>query len=141
MENCILINHDYRKDVVERKRARNYWGKWDSWNILYKTLAYEICSSKHVESYCYVRKSLRSFYDERLELYVEILFLFQKVGTSMQMFGIVGNINYLILHFLIINVMIIKSTFTLWSTKINGLRWIKMTKKEVYATICLSELS
>lgn len=74
MTNSIIIEHDYehdyRKDIVERKLDKEYWGNWDSWNILYKTLAYEISSSRDVESYWYVRDALSALYDEELETYV-----------------------------------------------------------------------
>ena len=37
--------HDFREDVVLRKRDKEYWNGWNTWNILYKTLAYELSSS------------------------------------------------------------------------------------------------
>lgn len=49
------ILHDFRRDVVMRKRDMT-WKEWDKWNILHKTIAYELSSSKDVESYNYVKK-------------------------------------------------------------------------------------
>lgn len=54
--------HDFRDDIVERKRLKVYWGKWSEWNVLYKTIAYELSSSRDVESYLYVRDKAFKMY-------------------------------------------------------------------------------
>lgn len=55
-----ILLHDYRDDIVERKHKSDLfdWGQWPDWHILYKTLAYERCSSRDVESYPYVRNAI-----------------------------------------------------------------------------------
>jgi len=50
--------HDFRVDIILKKRDRARWNNWDKWNILYKTLAYELSSSHDVESYPYVRNQV-----------------------------------------------------------------------------------
>lgn len=52
--------HDYRDDIVSRKRKSKWinWAEWKNWDILYKTMAYEISCSKDVESYGYVREDI-----------------------------------------------------------------------------------
>lgn len=50
--------HDFRRDVVVKKRQKEYWGNWDNWNILYRTLAYELSSSGDVENYKYVQQQV-----------------------------------------------------------------------------------
>lgn len=92
MTNSISIEHDYRKDIVERKRDKDYWRNWDSWNILYKTLAYEIHSSGDVESYSYVRESLSIFYDKKLVSYVGIDYTFDLMNGWWQCFKMLFNL-------------------------------------------------
>ena len=64
------MRHDYREDIVKRKRDKEYWGNWSNWNILYKTLAYETSSSKDVERYSYVRNEILEYYDVKISDYV-----------------------------------------------------------------------
>lgn len=92
MTNSILIEHDYRKDIVERKLDKEYWGNWDSWNILYKTLAYEISSSGHVERYWYVRDALSALYDEELEKYVGSDYTFDVMNGWWNCFKVLFNL-------------------------------------------------
>lgn len=66
MESTELM-HDYRQDIVQRKRERRCWSEWDKWSILYKTLAYELSSSGDVESYVYVREKAFEKYEDYLE--------------------------------------------------------------------------
>lgn len=54
--------HDFRADIILKKRDRERWNNWDKWNILYKTLAYELSSSRDVESYPYVRNRVFEFF-------------------------------------------------------------------------------
>ena len=54
--------HDFRADIILKKRDRGRWNNWDQWNILYKTLAYELSSSRDVESYPYVRNRVFEFF-------------------------------------------------------------------------------
>ncbi len=53
-----IDKYDFRTCVVEKKRDKEYWGNWKKWNVLYKTLAYEISSCKDVEGYGYVRNQI-----------------------------------------------------------------------------------
>ena len=57
--------HDFRQDIVSRKRDKKYWNNWENWNILYKTLAYELSSSRDVESYRYVRNQVFEYFPDR----------------------------------------------------------------------------
>lgn len=50
-----LILHDFRDDIVAKKRA-SIWKEWGNWNILYKTISYELSASRDVESYTYVKQ-------------------------------------------------------------------------------------
>lgn len=50
-----LILHDFRDDIIARKRA-SIWKEWGNWSVLYKTLSYELSASRGVESYTYVRQ-------------------------------------------------------------------------------------
>lgn len=56
--------HDFREDVVLRKRDKEYWNGWNTWNILYKTLAYELSSSYDVERYKYVRNQVFEIFSD-----------------------------------------------------------------------------
>ena len=56
--------HDFRADIILKKRDRERWNNWDKWNVLYKTLAYELSSSRDVESYGYVRKRVFDFFSD-----------------------------------------------------------------------------
>lgn len=56
--------YDFRTSIIKRKHDKNYWNDWDKWNILYKTLAYELSGSKDVESYGYVRKKVFDYFDK-----------------------------------------------------------------------------
>lgn len=60
---------DYRSLIVLKKKNANYWKNWNNWNSLYKTLAYELSSSGHVESYEYVKKDVLALLnvDEKYE--------------------------------------------------------------------------
>ena len=55
--------YDYRQDIVNKKHNKEYWKDWNNWNILYRTLAYEISSSKDVESYGYVKQDVFKYFD------------------------------------------------------------------------------
>jgi hypothetical protein len=87
------MEHDYRDDIVERKHNKEYWGKWHSWNILYKTLTYETSSSGHVEGYGYIRKSLEDFYDEHLIEYVGNGYTFDIMNGWWNCFKVLFNLN------------------------------------------------
>ena len=50
-----IILHDYRDDIVAKKRA-SIWKEWGNRNILYKTISYELSASRDVESYAYVKQ-------------------------------------------------------------------------------------
>ena len=63
-ESIMECLHDFRKDIVSRKRDKKYWKEWDNWNVLYKTLAYELSSSGHVESYDYVMDQIFSYFPD-----------------------------------------------------------------------------
>lgn len=68
----LLMNnylYDFRESIVKRKRDKKFWNDWDKWNILYKTLVFELSGSKDVESYVYVRKVVFGYFD-RYEEYV-----------------------------------------------------------------------
>lgn len=54
----VINKCDCRKLIVLKKKDANYWGDWDIWNSLYKTLAYELSSSRDVESYEYVKRNV-----------------------------------------------------------------------------------
>lgn len=56
--------HDFRVDIILKKRDRVRWNNWDKWNILYKTLAYELSSSRDVERYPYVRNRVFEFFGD-----------------------------------------------------------------------------
>ena len=56
-----LILHDYRDDIVAKKRA-TIWKEWVNWNVLYKTILYELSASKDVESYAYVKQKAFEMY-------------------------------------------------------------------------------
>lgn len=56
--------YDFRTSIVERKRNKFFWNEWKKWNILYKTLAYELSGSRDIESYGYVRKEVFRYFDE-----------------------------------------------------------------------------
>lgn len=62
------ILHDFRRDVVMRKRSV-IWEEWDNWNILYKTIEYELSSSRDVESYKYVKEKAFEKYCPDYEKY------------------------------------------------------------------------
>lgn len=53
-----IETYDFRTCIVEKKRDKEYWGNWKHWNILYKTLVYEMSSCKDVERYGYVREQI-----------------------------------------------------------------------------------
>lgn len=88
------MEHDYRDDIVKRKHNKKFWENWDSWNILYKTLAYETSSSRDVESYDYIKKSLEVFYDERLTLYVGEDYTFDIMNGWWNCFKVLFNLNF-----------------------------------------------
>lgn len=54
--------YDFRTDIILKKRDRRRWNNWDKWNILYKTISYELSSSRDVESYGYVRNQVFDFF-------------------------------------------------------------------------------
>ncbi|MDD6216208.1 MAG: hypothetical protein PUB28_05550 [Roseburia sp.] len=54
--------HDFREDIIKKKHNKNYWNNWDDWNILYRTLAYELSSSRDVESYGYVKMQVLKYF-------------------------------------------------------------------------------
>ena len=56
--------YDYRQDIVNKKHNKEYWKDWNTWNILYRTLAYEISSSKDVERYGYVKQDVFEYFDD-----------------------------------------------------------------------------
>lgn len=56
-----LILHDFRDDIVARKRA-SIWKEWRKWSILYKTISYELSASRDVESYTYVKQKAFEIY-------------------------------------------------------------------------------
>lgn len=57
--------HDFRQDIVSKKRRnKEYWNNWDGWNILYKTLAYELSSSRDIESYGYVKMKVFEYFSD-----------------------------------------------------------------------------
>lgn len=56
-----FILHDFRNDIVDRKRAL-IWKGWERWNVLYKTISYELSASKDVESYTYVKQKAFATY-------------------------------------------------------------------------------
>lgn len=56
--------HDFRQDIVKKKRDKKYWKNWDTWNILYKTLAYELSSSRDVESYEDVKTQVFEYFPD-----------------------------------------------------------------------------
>ena len=56
--------HDFRKGIVLKKRDKKYWSNWNDWNILYKTLAYELSWSCDVERYCYVKKQVLEYFPD-----------------------------------------------------------------------------
>ena len=66
--------HDFRQDIVSRKRDKKYWNNWENWNILYKTLAYELSSSRDVESYRYVRNQVFEYFPDRTNEWMVVLF-------------------------------------------------------------------
>lgn len=56
--------HDFRQDIVLKKHDKEYWNNWKRWNILYKTLAYELSSSRDVESYGYVKNQVLEYFSD-----------------------------------------------------------------------------
>lgn len=65
VQDDILAKYDLRNLVVGKKRRnKSYWVNWDSWNILYKTLAYETSSSRDVENYFFVRNIVVELYTD-----------------------------------------------------------------------------
>ena len=58
MDNMLIemTLHDYRRDIVMQTNKEK-WNDWDKWNILQKTLEYELDKTvKDVESYEFVKK-------------------------------------------------------------------------------------
>ncbi len=53
-----IDKYDFRTCIVEKDPNIEYWGNWKHWNVLYKTLAYEISSYKDVERDEYVREQI-----------------------------------------------------------------------------------
>lgn len=88
------MEHDYRTDIIKRKRNKDYWGNWDSWNILYKTLAYERSSSGDVESNKFVRPLLCKYYDDNLISYVGDDYTFDIMNGWWNCFKVLFNLNF-----------------------------------------------
>ena len=64
MDNMLIemTLHDYRRDIVMQTNKEK-WNDWDKWNILQKTLEYELDKTvKDVESYEFVKKKIFSSY-------------------------------------------------------------------------------